>query len=193
MNTDFGPRFRQSDVSWQHRSDMVLHALRHSLPWFVFVNVSFALMVLLRELFFEDIQSTLPARELLPWLDGGMLIVIIAALLLFLVLRHVHAGGTATRWLFGALLCAVSVTWSASIFCFVVIWQLPLGWPLVCVLLLSGLTALYYQPTLLLCYIVPLWLALPLISYQLNHGLNPRFVAVWLIVTGVLIYGHFNL
>ncbi|PJZ07603.1 GGDEF domain-containing protein [Pantoea rodasii] len=173
---------------------MVLHALKRSLPWFAFVNISFALMVLLRGLLFEGIDNTIPSeRELLPWLDTAMMLIMAAAVLLPISVMKFPPLTPLGRWLPGALLCIMSVVWSAATYGFVAIWHIPLGWPLVCILLLSGLTAFYYTPGYLLCFILPLWLTLPIISERLNDSINPRFVVVWIILTIILTYGRQNL
>ncbi|WP_442956358.1 MULTISPECIES: membrane-associated sensor domain-containing protein [unclassified Pantoea] len=170
---------------------MIRHAFRRSLPWFAFVNVSFALMVLMRSKLFDTIPQTPMEREtLLSWIDLSMSLIITASLgllsLIFLLRKPV-------RLLAKVFLLAISVLWSVTAYYFVAHWQLPFGWPLICVLMLSGLAALYFHLSSLLCYLMPMWLSMPVISFELNLGLIPQFIVLWLILTVILVYGRINL
>lgn len=176
---------------WTTRDEMIRHALRRSLPWFAFVNVSFALMLLMRSKLFDTIPETPMEREtLLSWIDLSMSLIITASLGL---LSLIFLSRKPIRLLAEVLLLAISVLWSVTAYYFVARWQLPFGWPLICVLMLSGLAALYFDLSSLLCYLLPMWLSMPVISFELNLGLIPQFIVLWLILTVILVYGRLNL
>jgi hypothetical protein len=44
-------------ATWPTRKSMVRHGLAMNLPWLAFVNVSFALMLLLRNVLFGDVDT----------------------------------------------------------------------------------------------------------------------------------------
>ena len=45
--------------AWQSRRDMVSHAMSISINWFIFVNISFALMIYWRNVLFNDFDRSL--------------------------------------------------------------------------------------------------------------------------------------
>jgi hypothetical protein len=69
----------------------------------------------------------------------------------------------------------------------------PHVWPLCVILLLAGLTALYFYPEGLLAFVLPLWITLPVASWIRNDGLNLHFVVIWSVFTLILICGRFIL
>lgn len=176
---------------WQNHSDMVRQALSVSIPWFTFVNVSFALIILFRNVLFSHFDRSLDAHTgILPFIDeitGG---IIALSLLLMLFIYRFPARFIP---LCLAMLVTISLMWSYCIYCFIVWWQLPFTWPLSVILMLAALAALYYHPPALLLFIIPLWLTTLLASVQLNQGINVRFLLVWLTFTAILIYGRFIL
>jgi diguanylate cyclase (GGDEF)-like protein len=180
---------------WRERSDMVRQALSQSLPWFAFVNFSFALVIALRNwLVVNYDDSLLSHNALIPVIETGVWLVITASLLLMLVAwRGLTHASVTLQWLSLALIMLMSLIWSASCYCFLIYWQLPFTYPLGIILLLSAVTALYFYPQALLAYLLPLWLALPFASWQLNDGVNSRFFVVWLILTLIIVYGRFML
>ncbi|EAW8146879.1 GGDEF domain-containing protein [Salmonella enterica subsp. enterica] len=192
MQQDSGNRRRSFNTGrvWQDHKDMVRQALRVSIPWFTFVNISFALLILFRHILIRDVdQSIITQAERLPLIDnitGG--IIVFSALILLFVYR-LPARFTPLC----LMLLILSLMWSYCSYCFIVWWQLPFAWPLSVILMLTALAALYYYPPALLLFITPLWLTALLASVQLNQNVNIRFLLVWLTLTAILIYGRFIL
>ncbi|HED5890774.1 TPA: GGDEF domain-containing protein [Salmonella enterica] len=192
MQQDSGNRCRSFNTGrvWQDHKDMVRQALRVSIPWFTFVNISFALLILFRHILIRDVdQSIITQAERLPLIDnitGG--IIVFSALILLFVYR-LPARFTPLC----LMLLILSLMWSYCSYCFIVWWQLPFAWPLSVILMLTALAALYYYPPALLLFIIPLWLTALLASVQLNQNVNIRFLLVWLTLTAILIYGRFIL
>ncbi|EGZ4334060.1 GGDEF domain-containing protein [Salmonella enterica subsp. enterica serovar Texas] len=192
MQQDSGNRRRSFNTGrvWQDHKDMVRQALRVSIPWFTFVNISFALLILFRHILIRDVdQSIITQAERLPLIDnitGG--IIVFSALILLFVYR-LPARFTPLC----LMLLILSLMWSYCSYCFIVWWQLPFSWPLSVILMLTALAALYYYPPALLLFIIPLWLTALLASVQLNQNVNIRFLLVWLTLTAILIYGRFIL
>ncbi|EAA7606642.1 GGDEF domain-containing protein [Salmonella enterica subsp. enterica] len=192
MQQDSGNRRRSFNTGrvWQDHKDMVRQALRVSIPWFTFVNISFALLILFRHILIRDIdQSIITQAERLPLIDnitGG--IIVFSALILLFVYR-LPARFTPLC----LMLLILSLMWSYCSYCFIVWWQLPFAWPLSVILMLTALAALYYYPPALLLFNIPLWLTALLASVQLNQNVNIRFLLVWLTLTAILIYGRFIL
>ncbi|EBX6015515.1 GGDEF domain-containing protein [Salmonella enterica subsp. enterica serovar Portland] len=192
MQQDSGNRRRSFNTGrvWQDHKDMVRQALRVSIPWFTFVNISFALLILFRHILIRDVdQSIITQAERLPLIDnitGG--IIVFSALILLFVYR-LPARFTPLC----LMLLILSLMWSYCSYSFIVWWQLPFAWPLSVILMLTALAALYYYPPALLLFIIPLWLTALLASVQLNQNVNIRFLLVWLTLTAILIYGRFIL
>lgn len=173
---------------WQNYSDMVRQALSVSIPWFTFVNVSFALIILFRNFLISHFDRSLGTHtEILPFIDEITVGIIVLSLMLVLFIYRLPARFTP---LCVAMLMAISLMWSYCSFYFIVWWQLPFAWPLSVILMLTALAALYYHPLALLLFITPLWLTTLLASVQLNQGVNIRFLLVWLLLTAILIYGR---
>lgn len=173
---------------WQNYSDMVRQALSVSIPWFTFVNVSFALIILFRNFLISHFDRSLGTHtEILPFIDEITVGIIVLSLMLVLFIYRLPARFTP---LCVAMLMAISLMWSYCSFYFIVWWQLPFAWPLSVILMLTALAALYYHPLALLLFIPPLWLTTLMASVQLNQGVNIRFLLVWLLLTAILIYGR---
>ncbi|RDA62934.1 GGDEF domain-containing protein [Hafnia paralvei] len=173
---------------WQNYSDMVRQALSVSIPWFTFVNVSFALIILFRNFLISHFDRSIGTHtEILPFIDEITVGIIVLSLMLVLFIYRLPARFTP---LCVAMLMTISLMWSYCSFYFIVWWQLPFAWPLSVILMLTALAALYYHPLALLLFIIPLWLTTLLASVQLNQGVNIRFLLVWLLLTTILIYGR---
>lgn len=174
-------------ATWPTRKSMVRHGLAMNLPWLAFVNVSFALMLLLRNVLFGDVDTLLrTTQHLALMVDTSMLgIIIISAALLIMAWRHI-AG-------ISIVLFICSLLWALCGYLLITIVQLPHAWPIFVVLLLAGMTALYFYPSGLLAFVIPLWLSLPVSSIALNQSVNLRFAVIWLVFTLILICGRYIL
>lgn len=169
------------------RTDMVTRGLAISIPWLALVNVGFALLVLLRNQLFRQIDSFYQISAASAQMLDLLMLVVIAlfAFSLLLVWRKMRG--------LSLLLLLAGLVWSCCAVWFIARLQLPFAWPLCTTLLLTALAALYFYPPALLCYGVPLWVAMPAASIALNQGINFRFVMVWLIFSLILVYGRFIL
>ncbi|WP_317179072.1 GGDEF domain-containing protein [Lelliottia amnigena] len=171
-------------TSWPTREAMVARGLAMNMPWLAFVNISFALVIWLRNSLFDNIDAfyqVSPHASLL--INIAMLgIISLSAMLIVMALRHYQG--------IGATLLVISAIWSVCCVWFIVYWQLPHAWPLYVILILTAIAALYYHLSGLLCYVLPLWLALPVASIMLNHGVNIRFATLWLVFTLIIIFGR---
>lgn len=174
-------------AAWPTRKTMVRHGLAMNLPWLAFVNVSLALMILLRNLLFHSIDSAYQVGvQLTRIIDTSMFgIILLSAALIVMAWRHI-AG-------ISVVLFICSLIWSMSCFWFITEWQLPHAWPLCIILLLAAMTALYFYPSGLLAFVIPLWLTLPVASWVLNQGVNVRFAVVWVVFTLILFCGRYIL
>lgn len=75
MGQDSDDRRRTSSAGriWQDHKDMVTQALRVSIPWFTFVNISFALIILFRHILISDFDKSISAQTgILPLIDDIM-------------------------------------------------------------------------------------------------------------------------
>lgn len=169
---------------WAKREDMVERGMAISLPWFAFVNISFALMILFRRALFTDADTLYQAKiSLLQSIDSAVMgIVLISVILIFSPRRK--------SWLNQGLLVLLSLLWSLCIYSFIDQWQLPVAYPLCSILLLSAVVALYFHTPTLLSYVIPLWFTVPVASVVLNHGINPHFAVVWVIFTLIMLGGR---
>ncbi|ECG3801144.1 GGDEF domain-containing protein, partial [Salmonella enterica subsp. enterica serovar Agbeni] len=193
MGQDSDDRRRTSSAGrvWQDHKDMVRQALHVSIPWFTFVNISFALIILFRHILISDFDKSISAQTgILPLIDDIMGSIIVFS---FLILLFIYRLPTRFTPLCLVMLLILSLMWSYCSYCFIVWWQLPFAWPLSVILMLTALAALYYHLPALLLFIVPLWLTALLASVQLNQYMNIRFLLVWLTLTAILIYGRFIL
>ena len=172
---------------WPTRAAMVSRGLTMNMPWLAFVNVSFALMILLRNRLVHHFDLAYAGTSHVTTLiDTAMLgIIALSAALIIMSWRHISG--------ISIVLFTTSMLWSLCCYWFIVDWQLPHAWPLCSILLLTAMTALYFHPMGLLAYVMPLWFTLPVASIVLNQGVNIRFAAVWVVFTLILICGRFIL
>jgi len=174
-------------ATWPTRQAMVMHGLAMNLPWLAFVNISFAGMILLRHVLLKASDPLYPhSPQLTRIVDASMLgIIILSAALILMAWRRI-AGISVVLFICRAI-------WSVSCFWFITQLLLPHVWPLCVILLLAGLTALYFYPEGLLAFVLPLWITLPIASWIRNDGLNLHFVVIWSVFTLILICGRFIL
>jgi len=174
-------------ASWPTREAMVQHGMAMNLPWLAFVNISFALIVLLRNVLFDDVDTLYQTERGFSLLVDASMLGVMALSLGLMVLGWRHMPGVKVA------LFVCSLVWAFSCYWLIVVWQLPHVWPLCVILLLAGMTALYFHLPSLLAFIVPVWLILPVASWQVNHGVNLRFAVIWIVFTLILICGRFIL
>jgi len=174
-------------ATWPTRKSMVRHGLSMNLPWLAFVNASFALMILLRNVLFGNIDTLTGAtKRLTLMVDTSMLgVVILSAALIVMAWRHIVG--------ISIVLFVCSLMWAMCGFLLIAVAQFPHAWPIFVALLLSGMAALYFHPLGLLSFVLPLWLALPVASIALNHEVSLRFAVPWTVFTLILICGRFIL
>ena len=169
------------------RGDMVTRGLIISIPWLALVNIAFALLVLLRHWLFSNIDRLYGIGVTsAATIDLLMLaIIILFSLSLLLVWRKIPG--------LSLLLLLAGLIWACCSVWFIAHLQLPFAWPLCTTLLMTSLAGLYFYPVGLICYALPLWIAMPVASLVLNQGISMRFMVVWLIFTAILVYGRFIL
>ena len=88
------------------------------------------------------------------------------------------------------LLLALSLCWSLSNYCFIFFWTLPFAWPLLVILMTTGLTALYHHWPGITAFMLPLWVTALLAGIQLHYHTEIRFLILWAIFTAILLYGR---
>ena len=173
--------------SWPTREAMVARGLAINLPWLAFVNISFALMILLRDILFHDLPETSRvSTRLMDTVDVAMGVIILLAVATVILSWRTTRGVS-------VILLLLSLVWSLCCYWFVTLLHLPHVWPLAIILLLTAMAALYFYPTGLTAFIAPLWITLPIASVSLNEALNIRFAVVWSLFTLILICGRFIL
>ncbi|MFJ3347739.1 membrane-associated sensor domain-containing protein [Enterobacter bugandensis] len=174
-------------ATWPTRKSMVSHGLAMNLPWLAFVNASFALMILLRNTLFNDIDTQLQvARHLVMMVDATMLgVVILSAALVVMAWRHM--GGISV------VLFICSLLWAMCCYWFIHDVQLPHPWPIFVTLQMAGMAALYFHPAGFLSFLIPLWVVMPVASVAQNHGINIRFLGLWIVFTLIIVCGRFIL
>lgn len=175
---------RKPHHSWQTRRDMVIRGMTISLPWFAFINVSFALMILLRHVLFNDLTP--------PWLNEKNLIhsIDISAMGILLICSGLLLIPRQNALPIQVLLVALSLLWSWCSYHFIAHWTLQFAYPLCVLLMLSGVVALYFHTPSLLAFIIPLWLTTPIASLMLNQQINIHFAVIWCIFSLVLYGGR---
>lgn len=55
---------------------------------------------------------------------------------------------------------------------------------------MAALAALYYYPSALMIFLLPVWGTALFTSIRLNHGVSLRFLLVWLTLTAIIVYGR---
>ncbi|SUI07828.1 membrane-associated sensor domain-containing protein [Salmonella enterica] len=157
MGQDSDDRRRTSSAGriWQDHKDMVTQALRVSIPWFTFVNISFALIILFRHILISDFDKSISAQTgILPLIDDIMGSIIVFSFLILLFIYRLPARFTP---LCLVMLLILSLMWSYCSYFFIVWWQLPFAWPLSvilmlnragCALLSSASVAIFHRPVM---------------------------------------------
>ncbi|WP_175906100.1 GGDEF domain-containing protein [Klebsiella pneumoniae] len=194
MLTNKRERARQQRAAlWATRDNVQRHALSMSMPWLAFVNIAFALMIFFRNLIFTYFDKRLLThRAVIPYIEAALIaVIIISAILVIIALTPRLAQGRYTlNIITGLLLLALSLCWSLSNYCFIFFWTLPFAWPLLVILMTTGLTALYHHWPGITAFMLPLWVTALLAGIQLHYHTEIRFLILWAIFTAILLYGR---
>ncbi|MGR7981903.1 membrane-associated sensor domain-containing protein, partial [Klebsiella pneumoniae] len=168
------------------------HALSMSMPWLAFVNIAFALMIFFRNFIFTYFDKRLLThRAVIPYIEAALIaVIIISAILVIIALTPRLAQGRYTLNIITGLLLALSLCWSLSNYCFIFFWTLPFAWPLLVILMTTGLTALYHHWPGITAFMLPLWVTALLAGIQLHYHTEIRFLILWAIFTAILLYGR---
>ncbi|HBZ1471943.1 TPA: GGDEF domain-containing protein [Klebsiella pneumoniae] len=189
MLTNKRERARQQRAAlWATRDNVQRHALSMSMPWLAFVNIAFALMIFIFTYFDKRL---LTHRAVIPYIEAALIaVIIISAILVIIALTPRLAQGRYTLNIITGLLLALSLCWSLSNYCFIFFWTLPFAWPLLVILMTTGLTALYHHWPGITAFTLPLWVTALLAGIQLHYHTEIRFLILWAIFTAILLYGR---
>lgn len=193
MLTNKRERARQQRAAlWATRDNVQRHALSMSMPWLAFVNIAFALMFFFRNFIFTYFDKRLLThRAVIPYIEAALIaVIIISAILVIIALTPRLAQGRYTLNIITGLLLALSLCWSLSNYCFIFFWTLPFAWPLLVILMTTGLTALYHHWPGITAFMLPLWVTALLAGIQLHYHTEIRFLILWAIFTAILLYGR---
>lgn len=193
MLTNKRERARQQRTAlWATRDDVQRHALSMSLPWLAFVNIAFALMIFSRNFIFTYFDKKLLTHQaVIPYIEIALIaVIIISAILVIIAVTPRLAQGRYTLNIITALLLVLSLCWSLSNYCFIYFWALPFAWPLLVILLTTGLTALYHHWPGIIAFMLPLWGTALLAGIQIHYHAEIRFLILWAIFTAILLYGR---
>lgn len=193
MLTNKRERARQQRAAlWATRDNVQRHALSMSMPWLAFVNIAFALMIFFRNLIFTYFDKRLLThRAVIPYIEAALIaVIIISDILVIIALTPRLAQGRYTLNIITGLLLVLSLCWSLSNYCFIFFWTLPFAWPLLVILMTTGLTALYHHWPGITAFMLPLWVTALLAGIQLHYHTEIRFLILWAIFTAILLYGR---
>ena len=193
MLTNKRERARQQRAAlWATKDNVQRHALSMSMPWLAFVNIAFALMIFFRNFIFTYFDKRLLThRAVIPYIETALIaVIIISAILVIIAVTPRLAQGRYTLNIITGLLLALSLCWSLSNYCFIFFWTLPFAWPLLVILMTTGLTALYHHWPGITAFMLPLWVTALLAGIQLHYHTEIRFLILWAIFTAILLYGR---
>ena len=117
-------------------------------------------------------------------------VIIISAILVIIAVTPRLAQGRYTLNIITGLLLALSLCWSLSNYCFIFFWTLPFAWPLLVILMTTGLTALYHHWPGIIAFTLPMWVIALLAGVQIHYDGEFRFLTLWAIFTAILLYGR---
>ncbi|WP_202023711.1 sensor domain-containing diguanylate cyclase [Klebsiella quasipneumoniae] len=177
---------------WATRDNVQKHALSMSMPWLAFVNIAFALIIFFRNFIFSYFdQKLLTHPAIIPYIEAALIaIVILSAMLAVIAITPRLAQGRYSLNIITGLLLALSLCWSLSNYGFISYWALPFAWPLLVILMTTGLTALYHHWPGIIAFMLPLWVTALVAGVQIHHDMDVRFLTLWAIFTAILLYGR---
>ena len=183
---------QQRAALWATKDNVQRHALSMSMPWLAFVNIAFALMIFFRNFivtYFD--KKLLTHRAVIPYIEVALIaVIIISAILVIIAVTPRLAQGRYTLNIITGLLLALSLCWSLSNYCFIFFWTLPFAWPLLVILMTTGLTALYHHWPGIIAFMLPMWVIALLAGVQIHYDGEFRFLTLWAIFTAILLYGR---
>lgn len=185
--TEKQPRRHHFDL---HTIEMRRQAITFSAGWFLWVNILFSLFILGRNYFSPE--NLTAVRHYPPHiLESAMVLVLAISSGVIFILRM--APDRQAVWLNHVARGAIffmSLAWAASFYVFIVSGDLQVIFPFAALLLFTALISLYFDPKILLTFIVPVWLAILICTFIFSQVLTALNVVLWLLLAALLESGR---
>lgn len=165
-------------------------AITASMPWFLWVNILFSLFIIGRSWL---AATPLPSSTWAPvsLLQMMSLAVLFLSSAVMFILRM--APMQQASWLINTeklTVVALSLCWSVSFYVLIINADVRMIFPFAALLLFTALLSLYFDPRVLLSFIVPIWLTILLVSLCFDALPSVLNGLLWVLLAGLIESGR---
>lgn len=171
-------------------AEMRTIAIKTSVTWFLWVNMLFSSFILGRN-YFSAFESEVLFHHPAAVLETMMVAdLTLSAAVLFIMrmapLQNAQWLGTLAKW----TVVALSLCWAGCFFVLIVSNDLRIIFPSAALLLFTALISLYFDPKVLLSFILPVWLTILITSLFYRNGLTVMNGLQWILLAGLIESGR---
>ncbi|QLR43320.1 membrane-associated sensor domain-containing protein [Enterobacter sp. RHBSTW-00994] len=165
-------------------------AIKTSMTWFLWVNILFSLFILGRRYFstFDALTSPLSPQDLL---ESVMVIDLTLSVAVLFILRMAplqHANWL--RKLAKVSVVGLSLCWAICFYVLIASEDIRIIFPFAALLLFTALISLYFDPKVLLSFIVPVWLTILVTTLFHPSSLTVLNALLWILLAGLIESGR---
>lgn len=171
-------------------AEMRAIAIKTSMKWFLWVNILFSLFILGRR-FFSPFDASTPFLRPAGLLETMVIINLILSSGILFVLRM--APVQQAQWLTmlsKSTVLALSVCWAVCFYVLISSDDVRIIFPFAALLLFTALISLYFDPKVLLGFVVPVWVTILITTLFHRSSLTVLNALQWVLLAGLLESGR---
>jgi len=171
-------------------AEMRAIAIKTSMKWFLWVNILFSLFILGRR-FFSPFDASTPVLRPAGLLETMVIINLILSSGILFVLRM--APMQQAQWLTTlskSIVLALSLCWAVCFYVLISSDDVRIIFPFAALLLFTALISLYFDPKVLLGFVVPVWVTILITTLFHRSSLTVLNALQWVLLAGLLESGR---
>lgn len=171
-------------------AEMRAIAIKTSMKWFLWVNILFSLFILGRR-FFSPFDASTPVLRPAGLLETMVIINLILSSGILFVLRM--APVQQAQWLTTlskSTVLALSICWAVCFYVLISSDDVRIIFPFAALLLFTALISLYFDPKVLLGFVVPVWVTILITTLFHRSSLTVLNALQWVLLAGLLESGR---
>ncbi|MEH0884991.1 membrane-associated sensor domain-containing protein [Enterobacter sp. UNJFSC 003] len=171
-------------------AEMRAVAIKTSMTWFLWVNILFSLFILGRR-YFSPAEALAPSLHPAGVLETMVVInLLLSSGVLFILRMAPLSQASWLRTLSKSIAFVLSLCWSVCFYVLISSEDVRIIFPFAALLLFTALISLYFDPKVLLSFIVPVWITILITTLFHRTTLTVLNALQWVLLAGLLESGR---
>ncbi|MEL4869356.1 membrane-associated sensor domain-containing protein [Pantoea agglomerans] len=171
-------------------AEMRAIAIKTSMTWFLWVNILFSLFILGRR-YFAPIGVLTPSLHPAGLMEGMMVVILtLSAGVLFILRMAPLQNAPWLRSLARGVVVGLSLCWATCFYVLITSEDVRIIFPFAALLLFASLISLYFDPRVLLRFIVPVWVTILVTTLFHPTQLTVLSALQWVLLAGLIESGR---